>query len=97
MKSFIKFLHSTTSLQRKAIMKSLTNDQLKLLIEIVYNVAMNVIPILEEDKRLLSKHKLSIRRTLEEGISKKQRQQRLLTIHKILPIFIRNYLKWQES
>lgn len=97
MKSFLEFLLITIPLQRNAIMKTLTDQQLKILIEIIYNAAMNVIPVPDKDKKLLRKYKRNIREVLADGISKRLRRRRLLTLSNVLPIFLRHYLKWQDS
>lgn len=97
MKCFVDFLYTAAPHQRQVILKTLSNDQLKLLTEIIYNTAMDIIPIPDKDKKLLRKHRRNIRATLAQGISKQQRRRRLLTLNKILPVFIRHYLKWQDN
>lgn len=97
MKWFVEFLQYASPLQRNAILQTLTNQQLKVVIEIIYNVVMNVIPIPDQDKRSLKKRKRDILRTLAKGISKQNRRRRLLSIGDIVQVFVRNYLKWQSS
>jgi len=97
MNTFLEFLSIAPIHQRKILVLTLTDQQLKLLTEIIYNTAMGNIQISSEDKRKLTKYKLGIRKTLAEGISKKERRQRLLTISNILPLLISNYLRWQEN
>jgi len=97
MKYLLDFLQFAPNEQRKIVIQTLSDEQLQLLIEIIYNVANDVIVISKSDENLLRRYKLGIRRTLVEGISRKQRRQRLLLISQLLPIFIKHYLKWQEN
>jgi hypothetical protein len=48
-KSFLHFLSSCDKEQRKAILKTTTDDQLKLLVEIVLNLLRVVIPTSKQD------------------------------------------------
>jgi len=97
MNEFLEFLSISPIYQRKILVLTLTDQQLKLLTEIIYNAAMDNIPISEEDKRKLTKYKLGIRKALAEGLSKKQRRKRLLNISSVIPVFIQNYLQWQRN
>lgn len=97
MEAFLNFLLFAPQRQREIIVQTLTDEQLKLVMEIIYNVANDVIEIPKSDKTLLSRYKLGIRRTLVNGISKRKRRHRLVLVSKLLPIFIRNYLKWREN
>jgi len=97
MNTFLEFLSIAPIHQRKILVLTLSNEQLKLLIEIIYNTAMENIQISSEDKRKLVKYKLDIRRTLAAGISKKERRQRLFTISNILPLLIKIYIRWQGN
>jgi len=97
MKYLLDFLQFASDRQRKMVIQTLSDEQLKLLIEIIYNVSSDVIAIPKSDENLLRRYKLGIRRTLVEGISRKQRRQRLLSISQLLPIFIKSYIRWQEN
>lgn len=98
MRGFIDFLTTASKQQQIMLLKSLTYTQLKLLIEIIYNVVMDNIPITNDDKKKLIKHKSTIRKVLVEGLSLQQRRKRLLLLKgNILYIFIKNYLEWQKN
>ena len=97
MKSFLEFLLSTSKSQRKMLITNLSYQQLKLIVEILYNIAMENIPLRKEDKRKLTQYKSSIRKVLSTRITRRQRLVRLIKLNEILPIVIRNYLQWQES
>lgn len=91
MDSFLEFLAIAPPHQQKMLLKSSTDEQLKLLIEIIYNIAMDNIPISDEDKRQLSKYKLGIRKVLAHEISRTQRRQRLIAVSSVFSIFIKYY------
>jgi len=97
MKAFLGYLLTASKVQVKSLLRNLTTDQLKLLVEIIYNVAKGIIPLSDSDKSTLWKYKRIIHRVLLQGLTRRQRQQRLVKIRDLLPIFIRGYLQWQES
>ena len=61
MKKNIWYLHllmtSTSSIQRRALLDTITNDQLKSLTEVTHNLLQGNIPMTENQKRNLRKHK----------------------------------------
>jgi hypothetical protein len=65
MKRQIWYLHllmtSTSSTQKKALLDTITNDQLKALTEVTHNLLQGHIPITESQKRNLRKHKTFLR------------------------------------
>lgn len=97
MNSFLEFLSIAPQQQQKALLMAITDKQLKLLIEILYNVAMDTVPISDGDKKKLSKYKLDIRKTLADGLSTTLRRRRLIAISGVLPVFIKNYSRWLEN
>jgi len=97
MKAFLEYLLAASNMQVKSLLQNLTTDQLKLLVEIIYNVAKDIIPLSDSDKSKLWKYKRVIRGVLLRGLTRRQRQRRLVKIKDLLPIFIRGYLQWQES
>ena len=65
MKKHIWYLHllmtTTSSTQRKALLDTITNEQLKALTEVIHNLLQGNIPITETQKRNLRKHKMFLR------------------------------------
>jgi hypothetical protein len=65
MKRQIWYLHllmtSTSSAQRKALLDTITREQLKALTEVTHNLLQGNIPIAEAHKRRLRKHKSFLR------------------------------------
>ena len=65
MKRQIWYLHllmtTASSAQRKALLDTVTNDQLKALTEVTHNLLQGHIPITEGQKRNLRKHKTFLR------------------------------------
>ena len=97
MKSLVEFWLAASDKQKKELLLTLTNQQLKFLMEIIYNIVTDNISIPEKHKKQLIKHKLSIQKVLTDGISTHQRRQRLFVLAKILPIFLNNYLQWLKN
>ena len=59
---YLYFLMTTTSSnQRKSLLDTATNDQLKALTEVTHNLLQGHIPITEGQKRNLRKHKTFLR------------------------------------
>ena len=65
MRKQIWYLHllmsTASSAQRKALLDTITNDQLKALTEVTHNLLQGHIPISEAQKRALRKHKTFLR------------------------------------
>lgn len=64
MKRQIWYLHllmTSTSSQKKALLDTITNEQLKALTEVTHNLLQGRIPITESQKRNLRKHKTFLR------------------------------------
>jgi len=97
MKAFLEFLLIAPKVQLKLLLKNLTTNQLKLLVEIIYNAAKGTIPLSDSDKSKLWKYKRIIRQVLLQGLTQRQRLQKLLKIRDLLPIFIESYLRWHEN
>lgn len=84
----LQFLVHSTDEQRKVLIKKLTTEQMKVILEAIYNVLFGTCPIGEKDKKKLSAHKAVIRRMISKDLTQKQ-QQRLLTNHRdLLPLLI---------
>ena len=54
--SFIRLLMSTTAKQQKALIDTITRDQVKSIIEITYNIINLRIPIAQADRKKLIRH-----------------------------------------
>lgn len=93
---FLNFLVDIDNNQRNAILKTLTNEQLQILVEIIYNLLKGSLPISKKYKDLLYPNKQAIRKVVDESISKHLRRKRLLKISNDLPIILRNFLKYES-
>ena len=79
---FIRLLISTTANQQKALINSITRDQVKSIIEITYNIINLHIPVAQADRKKLIRHislikdiglkKLSIKKKTDLIKSKKR-------------------------
>ena len=95
-KSFLHFLSSCDKEQRKAVLKTTTDDQLKLLVEIVLNLLRGVIPTSTRTRNLLRSSKNNIRKVTEESISKTLRRTRLIKINSEIPVILHSFLKYES-
>ena len=95
-KSFLHFLSSCDKEQRKAIMQTTTDDQLKLLVEIVLNILRGVIPTSTKTRNLLRSSKNNIRKVVEDSISKTLRRKRLAIISSEIPVILHSFLKYES-
>jgi hypothetical protein len=94
-KSFLHFL-SCDKEQRKAILKTTTDDQLKLLVEIVLNLLQGVIPTSNRTKNLLRSNKNNIGKVVEDSTSKTLRRKRLAKISSEIPVILQSFLKYES-
>ena len=76
------------------IIKTATIDQLRGIIEIVYNVMRGVCFIGPKDKRKLEHYKSELRSLITPDLSTTQRKKLLIKIKSVLPIFFRVYIKY---
>lgn len=88
-KYFAHFLLNCSSQQFKYVLKTLTKDQLQIIIEIILNVTKGICPISDNDKTVLMKKKSLIRDVLLSRLTLTQRRQRLQKFKKLLPIFLK--------
>ena len=95
-KSFLHFLSSCDKEQRKAILKTTTDDQLKLLVEIILNLLRGVIPTSYRTKNLLRSNKNNIRKVVEDSTSKTLRRKRLAKISSEIPVILQSFLKYKS-
>jgi len=93
-KSFVHFLTICTPQQFEYILKTLTKDQLQVIVEILFNVVQGICPISDKNKTLLVTRKQLIREVLMSQLTTVQRRQRLQKIKKLLPIFLKACLQY---
>ena len=83
-----EILVSGTDEQRGALIRTLSELQLRAILEAVYNVLKGTCPIKGKDKKKLAKYKSVIRRLVSKDLTRLQ-QRRLLTKHRtLLPLVL---------
>ena len=82
--------------QREALIRTLTDQQLQILLEIIYNLIKGGIYISNKYKDMLATNKDNIRKVVEESISKRLRRKRLLKISGDLPIILQVFFKHES-
>lgn len=88
-----ELLAQITDDQRKSIVKTLTQQQLRAVLEAIYNVLKGTCELEDKDKKKLFPHRHVIRRLVSKDINQKQ-QRRLLHKHvNLLGILLKPVVK----
>ena len=93
---FLRFINTCDSLQRRAILRHIHVKQLKLLVEIIYNVLHGVIAITKQYKKYLMTKKKVIRRITSPGLSIEERKKAILKLEKDIPRLIQIYFNYES-
>ena len=76
--SYLQLLMNTTSKQqRKQLLDTITNDQLRALTEVIVNLLQSILPITPSHKPKLKRHRNIIRRLGDTTISSKKKKELL--------------------
>ena len=86
-------LTESTELQRRALLKTLTDVQLRAILEAVYNVLQGSCPLQSKDKKKLFEHRAIIRRMVSKQHTDKQQKRLLNKYHDIIPLLLKPVLK----
>ena len=91
--SYLQLLMNTASKQqRKQLLDTITNDQLRALTEVIVNLLQSILPIATSHKPKLKRHRIIIRQLGDTEISSKKKRE-LLCKHGVV---IANLLKAVE-
>lgn len=93
----LKFLTVCDKNQRNIILRTLTDQQLQILVEIIYNLVKGGFHISKKYRDALSLKKTNIRSVIEESISKRLRRKRLLKISEVIPIILQAFFKYESG
>jgi hypothetical protein len=92
-KYFILLLLSTTRKQQLALVKSITDRQIQVIVQIVYNVIHGFRALPEKDKKKLQRHKSTIRMFIAKSTSTKRRKELLTKYLKYILLIIKPVIK----
>lgn len=92
MKAFCWFLLSGSKGQVLHILKSITKEQMQIILEIVFNIVHNTLTISTKDRTEMGKYKNLVRKILTPNINWTLRKTLLWKIRSLLPIIAKNYL-----
>lgn len=90
---FLRLLMSTSSVQQKALIKSVLPAQMKALVQIVYNVLVGNRTLSDMNKKKLKAHKTVIRRFVSRELSFQKRKEILLKYFKHISILVNKVIK----
>jgi len=85
---FQLFFSETTDNQRRSLLKTITNSQLKALIEIVTNFLQRVIAVKPAALKAIEKHKSLLRKLADDTVSLKTKRQTLNRRQKAITEFL---------
>ena len=89
---FLSLLLTENDKQKQAILKTMNMEQLRVLVECIYNIQHGVIKISNTLKKKLSHHKCVIRKITEQGKTPTQRKKLLVKHHTLLSLFLKTIL-----
>jgi hypothetical protein len=92
-KSFVHFLLICSPQQFKCTLKTLTKNQLQVIVEIIFNMMKGICPISDKNKTKQYKRKRLIREVILPKLTPEQRKRRLKKHKRVLPIFLEACLK----
>lgn len=98
----IGLLLNTDKRQRRVLLQSISKQQLRAVIEIIYNVLQGYGNITEKDKKYLEKYRSVIRRLVDKRISSLSRKKLLIKfifiVHRLLKVIQKHIvIQWQEN
>jgi hypothetical protein len=89
--SFLRLVLSTTStLQRKALLDTITNDQLKALTEVSFNLLQGVLTITPSYRTKLKRYKKLVRLIGDKTVSLKQKKELLCRQGRIVALLLKS-------
>lgn len=91
------FLSTARSQQITSILLTLTLQQQKSLIEIVYNILKGTISLTNVTRKKLSRHQKDIRRLVVGQLTERQRRNRLQKIVSIIPLLMTAFIKYESG
>lgn len=96
-RTYLQFLSLCDESQRSAIIKTSTSDQLKAIMEIIYNLLHGTIPLARRYKIILSRYKDTIRKLTERQLAVGKRKTLLKKLQSVIPIIIRIFFKHEQG
>lgn len=91
-KALCIFILSCPKHQVAYILKTITKDQLQIILEILYNIINGVLAISNEDKQKFQKHKTILRKLISSDLKWTSRKKLLWKIRHVVPIILQSYL-----
>lgn len=85
----LEFLAEGTDVQQRVLVKTLTANQLKAVLEAIYNVLMGTCPLQNKHKKKLESQKSDIRHLVSKELSTEQKQQLLRKHSDLLPLLLK--------
>jgi hypothetical protein len=88
---FFKLLLTTTSkLQRKVLLDSITNDQLRALTEVTVNLLQGVLPVTPDHRQKLKKYRRLIRLIGDKKVSLKTKKKALCRQSGVIALMLKS-------
>lgn len=94
---FLQFISTCSNEQRLAVLKTLDKKQIKILVEIIFNIGQSVIPITTKQKNKFTQSRRIIRQLLQPNVEVKARRNKLLKLSDLIPSFIQIFFKYDQG
>ena len=91
---FLRLLSSSHVKQRKQLINTISDEQLSVLTEAVYNVLKGVCVLSNADKKKLSQNKTILRLFADQKLGKRLKITLLKKNHKVIPELLRPVIKY---
>jgi len=89
---FFQLLHDTSSKQRKALLQTITDDQLKSLCEVILNVYRGTLPLSTHYIKKLIPYKTFILSLTDRRVGSTYRKKKLVQINDVIPWLVKPLL-----
>ena len=94
---FINGLLILSNKQRNMIVKHLEDEQLKVILEIIFNVLRGVCKVTSTEKQTMEPFIKILRSLISSDVAVRRRKQLLMKIREILPLFLKAYIRYSKT
>lgn len=91
---YLKLLTSTHVKQRRELINTISNEQLSVLTEAIFNVLKGVCSLSNINKNRLCKNKTSLRKLVDPKVSRKCKKTILKQIQNLIPELLRTVIRY---
>ena len=90
--AFLQLLYATNAKQRKVLLQTISNEQLKALCEVIWNVYKGTVPVSDRYVKKLTPYKTIIRSLISRRVGRKRKKIILVQRHSMIPWLLKPVL-----